>query len=74
MSNNAPELLTVYLEARNQRRKVGRLAIKGRQVLFEYDASFIASEIEISPIKLPRRHRRSHCRHHDLRRSVRRIQ
>jgi len=49
------ELLTVYLEARNQRRKVGRLAFKDRQVLFEYDAAFIASDIEISPIKLPLR-------------------
>jgi serine/threonine-protein kinase HipA len=48
-------LLTVYLEARNQRRKVGRLAFKDRQVLFEYDAAFIASDIEISPIKLPLR-------------------
>jgi len=57
------ELLTVYLDARNLdprnlghetgRRKVGRLAFKDRRVLFEYDASFIASGIEISPIKLP---------------------
>jgi serine/threonine-protein kinase HipA len=46
------ELLTVYLDAR-ERRKVGRLALKNRQVLFEYDAAFIASGIEISPIKLP---------------------
>jgi serine/threonine-protein kinase HipA len=46
------ELLTVYLDGRNQRRKVGRLAYKDRQVLFEYDTSFIASGIEISPIKL----------------------
>jgi serine/threonine-protein kinase HipA len=54
------ELLTVYLDAQNQRyeigrRKVGRLAFKDRRVLFEYDASFIASGIEISPIKLPLR-------------------
>jgi serine/threonine-protein kinase HipA len=49
------ELLTVYLEARNERRKVGRLAFKDRHVLFEYDATFIASGIEISPIKLPLR-------------------
>jgi serine/threonine-protein kinase HipA len=47
--------LTIYLDAQNQRRKVGRLAFKDRRVLFEYDASFIASEIEISPIKLPLR-------------------
>ena len=55
MAYSPIELLTVYLDARNQRRKVGRLAFKDRQVLFEYDASFIASDIEISPIKLPLR-------------------
>jgi len=53
MAYSPIELLTVYLDARNLRRKVGRLAFKDRQVLFEYDASFIASGIEISPIKLP---------------------
>jgi serine/threonine-protein kinase HipA len=55
MAYSPTELLTVYLDARNQRRKVGRLAFKDRQVLFQYDASFIASDIEISPIKLPLR-------------------
>jgi serine/threonine-protein kinase HipA len=48
------ELLTVYLDA-GARRKVGRLALRERQILFEYDAAFIASGIEISPIKLPLR-------------------
>jgi serine/threonine-protein kinase HipA len=65
MAYEPTELLTVYLDARNQgheiggheigRRKVGRLAFKDRQILFEYDASFITSGIEISPIKLPLR-------------------
>jgi serine/threonine-protein kinase HipA len=55
MAYSPTELLSVYLGARNQRRKVGRLAFKDRQILFEYDASFIASDIEISPIKLPLR-------------------
>jgi serine/threonine-protein kinase HipA len=55
MAYSPTELLTVYLDARKDRRKVGRLAFKDRQVLFEYDASFIASDIEISPIKLPLR-------------------
>ena len=55
MAYSPTELLTIYLDAQNQRRKVGRLAFKDRRVLFEYDASFIASEIEISPIKLPLR-------------------
>ena len=55
MAYSPTELLAVYLDARNQHRKVGRLAFKDRQVLFEFDASFIASGIEISPIKLPLR-------------------
>ena len=55
MAYSPTELLTIYLDAQNQRRKVRRLAFKDRRVLFEYDASFIASEIEISPIKLPLR-------------------
>ena len=46
------ELLTVYLDA-GTRRKVGRLAWRDRQILFEFDAAFIDSGIEISPIKLP---------------------
>jgi serine/threonine-protein kinase HipA len=45
-------LLTVYLET-GERRKVGRLALRQRQILFEYDPAFIASGIEISPLKLP---------------------
>jgi len=46
------ELLTVYLDA-GERRKVGRLALKDRRILFEYDPAFIDSGIKISPIKLP---------------------
>jgi len=55
MAYSPTELLTVYLDARGERRKLGRLAFKDRRVLFEYDAPFIASGIEISPIKLPLR-------------------
>lgn len=55
MAYKPTELLNVYLDARSQRRKVGRLAYKDRQILFEYDASFLNSGIEISPIKLPLR-------------------
>lgn len=51
--NYAPiDLLTVYLET-GERWQVGRLALRQRQVLFEYDPAFIASGIEISPFKLP---------------------
>jgi serine/threonine-protein kinase HipA len=52
MTYTPTELLTVYLDA-GARRRVGRLALRDRQILFEYDAAFIASGIEISPIKLP---------------------
>ena len=55
MAFKPTELLTVYLDARSQRRKVGRLAFKDRQILFEYDSPFLNSGIEISPIKLPLR-------------------
>jgi serine/threonine-protein kinase HipA len=56
MTYQPTELLTVYLDAGNQRRKVGRLANRDRQIFFEYDPDFFASGIEISPIKLPLRH------------------
>ena len=55
MAYSPTELLTVYLDSQNQRRKIGRLAFKERQILSEYDASFLTSGIEISPIKLPLR-------------------
>ncbi len=55
MTYQPTDLLTVYLDQRNQRRKVGRLALKDRQILFEYDSTFLASGIDISPIKLPLR-------------------
>ena len=41
------DLLTVYLES-GERRRVGRLALRQRQILFEYDPDFISSGIEIS--------------------------
>ncbi|MDD2325336.1 MAG: type II toxin-antitoxin system HipA family toxin [Alphaproteobacteria bacterium] len=52
MTYTPTELLTVYLDA-GERRKVGRLALKDRRILFEYDPAFVDSGIEISPIKLP---------------------
>lgn len=53
MAYSPTQLLTVFLDARSQRRKVGRLAFKDRKILFEYDSAFLASGIEISPFKLP---------------------
>lgn len=52
MTFTPTDLLTVYWEA-GERRKVGRLALRQRQILFEYDPAFVASGIEISPFKLP---------------------
>jgi serine/threonine-protein kinase HipA len=48
------ELLTVYLEA-GEHRKVGRLALRQRSILFEYDPAFLAAGIDISPFQLPRK-------------------
>lgn len=46
--------IRVFLEPEAGRRlHVGRLALKNRQVLFEYDADFIASGLELSPFKMP---------------------
>lgn len=52
MSYVPTDLLTVYLDA-GERRKVGRLALLRRKILFEYAPAFVASGIEISPFKLP---------------------
>src|ERR1700722_15419473 len=46
------EVLTVYLD-RAERRKVGRLAIRQRRILFEYDPAFVSTGVELSPLKLP---------------------
>ena len=53
MAYRPTELLTVYLDAHGHRHKVGRLASRERRILFEYDAAFLTSGIEISPFKLP---------------------
>ena len=54
MTHQPIDLLTVYWES-GERRKVGRLAYRQRQILFEYDPDFLASGLEISPFKLPLR-------------------
>ncbi len=49
-------LLTVFYEPEEDRfLKVGRLATKDREILFEYDAQWLTRGIELSPIKLPLR-------------------
>ena len=52
MTYRPTEVLTVYLES-SARQKVGRLALKDRRTLFEYDPGFLASGIELSPFQLP---------------------
>lgn len=52
MTYTPTELLSVYLDA-GERQKVGRLALKDRRILFEYDPAFLDAGVEISPIKLP---------------------
>jgi serine/threonine-protein kinase HipA len=53
MIYSSTEMVTVYLDARDKRRKLGRLAVKDRRILFEHDAASIASGLEITPVKLP---------------------
>lgn len=47
------EQIAVYFAPGPERRlKVGRLARRDRQILFEYDASFLGSGLELSPVHL----------------------
>jgi serine/threonine-protein kinase HipA len=47
------EQLTVFLESGpDHRMRVGRLALAARQILFEYDATFLGSKLELSPFRL----------------------
>ena len=53
-SFNHVQLLVVSLEFHiGRKHRVGRLAIKDRQILFEYDNAFLTSGLQISPFKLP---------------------
>lgn len=49
------ERLDVFCNLRGVRHFVGRLAQRGRRLFFEYDRTFLASGIELSPFKLPLR-------------------
>jgi serine/threonine-protein kinase HipA len=46
------QLAVFYEPEHGRRRKVGRLARKRRQILFEYDATFLGSNLELSPFHL----------------------
>lgn len=45
--------VTVGLNFGDSLHSVGRLAIRDRQIYFEYDQSFIEDRLEISPLRLP---------------------
>jgi serine/threonine-protein kinase HipA len=48
------EQVAVYYEPTQGRRtKVGRLALRARELLFQYDPAFLATKLELSPLRLP---------------------
>lgn len=53
MKWQAVTLLDIFLMNQQEKLLVGRLALKDRQIYFEYDSSFIKTGLEISPLKLP---------------------
>jgi len=46
------QLAVFYEPEQGRRRRVGRLARKSRQILFQYDAGFLGSSLELSPFHL----------------------
>jgi len=53
MTYQAVDVLNVFFNHYQQKYCLGRLALKNRQIYFEYDESFIATGIQVSPFKLP---------------------
>ncbi|MEZ5817400.1 MAG: type II toxin-antitoxin system HipA family toxin [Hyphomicrobiaceae bacterium] len=51
MKHQPANLLNVFLEGR-ARRKVGRLALRDRRILFEFDPAFLADPLPLSPFQL----------------------
>ncbi|MDD3325435.1 MAG: type II toxin-antitoxin system HipA family toxin [Sulfurospirillaceae bacterium] len=47
------KVVNVYFHTQSQKLKVGRLALKNRQIYFEYDGDFLKTGIELSPYRLP---------------------
>jgi serine/threonine-protein kinase HipA len=46
------QVAVFYEPEPDRRRKVGRLALRQRQILFEYDPGFLGSKLELSPFHL----------------------
>ncbi len=52
MIEHVRQVAVFYEPSAERRIKVGRLALKARQVLFEYDAAFLGTRLELSPFHL----------------------
>lgn len=46
-------LVYVYFNGFNIKKRMGRLLLKNRKIFFEYDTDFIKTALELSPFKLP---------------------
>lgn len=54
MTFEPAKVISVFFEPEEDRRiKVGRLARRGQEILFEYDRAFLERGLELSPMKLP---------------------
>ena len=53
MSFSNQNLIYVYYHGLGAKKLTGRLLLKNRKILFEYDAEFIKTCLELSPFKLP---------------------
>jgi serine/threonine-protein kinase HipA len=47
------QTISVYLDQKNTKQKVGTLANKSHKIYFEYEKEFLKTGIELSPYKLP---------------------
>lgn len=47
------QLAVFYAPSPTRRQKVGRLALRQRELLFEYDPAFVGTRLELSPFELP---------------------
>ena len=46
-------MIQVYYRRGTEDLLMGRLALKGRTIFFEYTADFLTTGLELSPFKLP---------------------
>ncbi len=53
MSTASHNLVYVYYHGSVTKQLMGRLLLKDRQLVFEYDSAFIKTGLELSPFKLP---------------------